>query len=288
MKDPKKFTDPNHKPEIAVALSKFEVFAGWKSLDDISSVFNIPVLRKFIPDGTTRWTNETLREVTRGLLQASPETVAEVENDLKKLSRKELENLDHQGYIVDLLPRLQSQYEETDPGSLVALLCMNYLVLDPGQAIYIPADGIHAYLSGDIIECMARSNNVLNTGFCPRAARDDIDLFADTLTFKEMGKDNMMLPARKSNSSFKGKTTVYRPPIGEFDVLRVQLSHEEDEELEGQRGPGVLIITDGEGALVCDGRNHFVRKGHVYFIGPRVPLLLETERSRLEAYIAVV
>jgi mannose-6-phosphate isomerase len=41
---------------------------------------------------------------------------------------------------------------------------MNFLTLNPGEAIYIPADGIHAYLSGDIIECMARSNNVLNSG----------------------------------------------------------------------------------------------------------------------------
>lgn len=288
MKDPEKFTDPNHKPEIAVALSKFEVFAGWKSLSDISSVFNVPSLRKFIPDGTTTWTNETLREVTRGLLQASPETVAGIESDLKGLSRKALEDLDHQGYIIDLLPRLQSQYQATDPGSLVALLCMNYLVLEPGQAIFIPADGIHAYLSGDIIECMARSNNVLNTGFCPRAARDNVDLFADTLTFAEMGKDDIMLPARKSNSSSKGKTQVYRPPIGEFDMLRVRLGHQDDDEIDGQRGPGVAIVTEGEGILVADGRRHIVRKGHVYFIAPNVPLLLETGRSKLEAYIAVV
>ena len=54
----------------------------------------------------------------------------------------------------------------------MALVTMNYLVLDKGDSIYIPADGIHAYLSGDIIECMARSNNVLNTGFCPTADRN--------------------------------------------------------------------------------------------------------------------
>lgn len=165
---------------------------------------------------------------------------------------------------------------------------MNYVVLEPGQAIYIPADGIHAYLSGDIIECMARSNNVLNTGFCPLSARDNIDLFADTLTFAETGKDDIMLPARKSNSSLKGKTTVYRPPIGEFDVLRVQLGHDEDEELAGQRGPGVAIVVDGQGILVGDGKEHFVRKGYVYFVAPNTPLLLQTHRSRLEMYIAVV
>ncbi|KAK1635530.1 RmlC-like cupin domain-containing protein, partial [Colletotrichum phormii] len=59
--DPENFTDANHKPEIAVALGPFEVFAGFKPLYQISPVFNIPALRDLIPDGTTRWTDETLR-----------------------------------------------------------------------------------------------------------------------------------------------------------------------------------------------------------------------------------
>jgi mannose-6-phosphate isomerase len=43
---------------------------------------------------------------------------------------------------------------------------MNYLVLQLGEAVCFPADGIHAWLSGNIVECMARSDNVINTGFC--------------------------------------------------------------------------------------------------------------------------
>jgi len=65
----------------------------------------------------------------------------------------------------------------------VALLTMNHLVLEKEEAIYVPADGIHAYSSGDIVECMARSDNVLNTGFCPRANRDSVDMFTAALTF---------------------------------------------------------------------------------------------------------
>lgn len=288
MRDPKNFTDPNHKPEIAIALTEFEVFAGWKPLSDISSVFNVPSLRQFIPEGTTTWTNETLREVTRGVLQASSETVAKIESELKGLSKKDLENLDHQGYIVDLLPRLQNQHEATDPGILVALLCMNYMVLQPGEAIYIPADGIHAYLSGDIIECMARSNNVLNSGFCPTSARDNLDLFTDTLTFTEMSKEDVMLPARESSSSLKGCTRLYHPPIGEFDMLRVKLGMKMDDELSGQRGPSVAIVTDGRGYLMADGKTLDVQKGFVYFVAPRTQLTWSTTYSNLEVYIAVV
>lgn len=149
-KDPGNFADPNHKPEIAVALSKFEVFAGFKPLDEIAPLFKLEPLKRFGPDGSDKWTNETLRNVTRNLLKLDLSTVRSIQADLSLISK---DRFGDAAYIIDLLPRLQDQYGPEDAGSLVALLCMNYMVLGPGDAIFIPADGIHAYLAGDIIEC---------------------------------------------------------------------------------------------------------------------------------------
>ena len=149
-KDPENFTDPNHKPEIAVALSKFEVFAGFKPLDEIAPLFKLESLKKFGPEGSGEWTNETLRNATRNLLKLDRKEVRALQTDLALISR---ERYGKEAYIIDLLPRLQDQYGPEDAGSLVALLCMNYMVFGPGDAIFIPADGIHAYLSGDIVEC---------------------------------------------------------------------------------------------------------------------------------------
>ncbi|KAK4038072.1 RmlC-like cupin domain-containing protein [Parachaetomium inaequale] len=236
-KDPDNFTDPNHKPEIAVALSKFEVFAGFKPLDEIEALFKLPALRPFVPANTTQWTDQTLREVTRNLLKADDITVKHVEDLLSSTSKSDLGNA---AYILDLLPRLQKQYTPEDPGSLVALTCMNFMTLQPGDALYIPADGIHAYLSGDIVECMARSNNVLNSGFCPPAERNNIDLFADTLTFKAHSKGDMMLPSAETVKSKTGKTRVYRPPMSEFDMLRAELGAGEEDEIRENEASGVL------------------------------------------------
>jgi mannose-6-phosphate isomerase len=60
---------------------------------------------------------------------------------------------------------------------------MNYLVLQPNEGVYVPANGTHAWLSGDIVGNMARSDNVLDTGFGPHADRDGIDLFISALIF---------------------------------------------------------------------------------------------------------
>jgi mannose-6-phosphate isomerase len=283
-KDPENFTDPNHKPEIAVALSKFEVFAGFKPLFEIEALFKLPALQPFVPAGTTQWTDKTLREVTRNLLKADDTTVKHVEGLLASTSKSDLGSA---AYILDLLPRLQKQYGPQDPGSLVALTCMNFMTLQPGDALFIPADGIHAYLSGDIVECMARSNNVLNAGFCPPAERNSIDLFAETLTFKAHSKGDMVLPSKETGKSKTGRTRVYSPPMSEFDMLRAELPAGEEDEISESDGPGVLIVTKGSGRMEADGKMFDLEEGAIYFVAPGVKVRWETERG-LEIHMAVV
>ena len=225
-KNPDQFTDPNHKPEIAVALSKFEVFAGWKPLNEIQELFALEPLHRFRPEGNEHFNDGTLKQVTRTILKASNEVVRDTYDNLASIPKEEYGK---QSYILDLLPRLQEQYTKEDNGSLVALLCMNFMVLSAEQAIYIPADGIHAYLSGDIVECMARSNNVLNTGFCPRAERDSVDLFSSSLTFGPHSVEDVMLPSKPTDKGKFAKTVMYAPPMSEFDVLLTKLDNGDTE-----------------------------------------------------------
>jgi mannose-6-phosphate isomerase len=283
-KDPENFTDPNHKPEIAVALSKFEVFAGWKPLSEIAPLFRLPALRPFVPGEPTQWSDQTLREVTRKLVSADEGTVKQTEHLLLSNSKSELGDA---AYILDLLPRLQKQYGPEDPGSLVVLTCMNFMVLGPGDALYIPADGIHAYLSGDIVECMARSNNVLNSGFCPPGDRNNIDMFTDTLTFKAHSKGDMLLPSKETPKSKTGKTRVYKPPMSEFDMLRAELGPGEDDEIGESEGPGVMIVVRGSGRMEADGERFDLAEGAIWFVAPGVKVKWMTG-SGMEIYMAVV
>jgi mannose-6-phosphate isomerase len=47
---------------------------------------------------------------------------------------------------------------------VVALLLMRHEVLQPGQAVFMPAGGLHAYLRGTGIELLANSDNVVRSG----------------------------------------------------------------------------------------------------------------------------
>jgi mannose-6-phosphate isomerase len=265
--DPKQFTDPNHKPEIALALSKFEAFCGFKPLDRIEPLFKMDPLKQFVPSHT-KFDDQVLKKTVNTMLKAEEKTVASVVDALTKLDKS---SFGDDSYIPALIPRLADQYAKTDNGILVALVTMNYLVLQPGEGIYIPADGIHAYLAGDIIECMARSDNVLNTGFCPRAERSSADLFTSTLTFKPHDPESCMLRGESYDGSKKAKTQVYRPPMSEFNMLVSRLDKGDTETLGGVDGPSILLVTEGNGKFTAKGKSY-----NVFFIAQGTELEIES------------
>ena len=54
-----------------------------------------------------------------------------------------------------------------DSGMLAAMM-LNRIVLQPGEALYLPAGNLHAYLFGVGVEMMANSDNVLRGGLTPK------------------------------------------------------------------------------------------------------------------------
>jgi len=110
-RNPEKFTDPNHKPEIALALGPFEAFVGWKPLLDIDALLKLEPLQQFLPKARKRgFDDQMLKGVCEAMLKADEETVASVGESLKKLPK---DAFGKDSYIPDLLPRLWDQYNKT-------------------------------------------------------------------------------------------------------------------------------------------------------------------------------
>ncbi|KAJ6088674.1 hypothetical protein N7486_009935 [Penicillium sp. IBT 16267x] len=275
-KDPKKFGDNMHKPEIAIALSKFELFAGWKPLEDIQSLCKLEPLTKFVP-ASTSFNDETLRQVCIKMLKAPREAVSSTIKELQSIPESRFGNYP---YIPGLLVRLSKQYLPGDNGNLVATILMNYMTLGPGDSVFVPADSIHAYLEGDIVECMARSDNVINAGFCPKTERDNVDLFGQALTFVPHNSKDALLPRRKSDKGVHGKTDVYEPPISEFNMLCTCLGAGEKETHKAILGPSLMIVTKGCGSMDIPGNQTIeMKEGYVYFVGQGIALDLYTEKG---------
>lgn len=79
-----------------------------------------------------------------------------------------------------LVLRLHDEYQD-DIGCFCPYI-LNYLTLQPGEAMFLGANEPHAYLSGDCIECMACSDNVVRAGLTPKFI--DKDTLYQMLTYK--------------------------------------------------------------------------------------------------------
>lgn len=264
-----------------MALSEFELFAGFKPLKEIEALMSIKPLDQFVPAHAT-FDDELLREVCKKLLLLAPSTVSETVTQLLSLPESEFGT--SQKYVPGLLRRVSKQYTEYDNGALVAVLLMNYMVMQAGEAACVPADSIHAYLKGDILECMARSDNVLATGFCPRPDRSNVDLFSRALSFKPHSPEQVQLGSRKSSRGEHGKTYEYAPPFSEFNVLATRLGAGEEEMHKAIGGPSILVVTKGDGELVVVGEKKLeLHEGAVFFVGGGVSLEVLSQRG-MEMY----
>ncbi|KLO08020.1 mannose-6-phosphate isomerase [Schizopora paradoxa] len=230
-KDSLQFVDDNHKPEIAVALKDgFRGFVGFKEMDNIvESLQSVPELAEAIDneDAIRRFlqekSKESLKDVFSALLSAKEDLV-------KRCVGRLIERIDRQGANAvggdesasTLVRTLNDQYP-SDVGVLAAPFFMNLVTLNRGEAIYIGADEVHAYLEGDIIECMAVSDNVLNAAFVPPDSRNT-STFVNSLTYTSRPPSHWSLPQTPYKLSRTGQTTAYDPPLEEFTVLHTQLS----------------------------------------------------------------
>jgi mannose-6-phosphate isomerase len=160
------YKDDQHKPEMIVALTEFEALCGFKPQQEIAYLLEDLAQHPSVSDG--------MHSIAAGWLALfkQPEGLKKLFADI--LSRRgnldgvtaELTNLaEFEGQFA-LAERLNLLYPG-DPGVVVALL-MNHIYLEPGEALFLPAGNIHAYMSGLGVEVMAASDNVLRGGLTPK------------------------------------------------------------------------------------------------------------------------
>lgn len=173
------YKDEHHKPEVIVALSDFEALCGFKPIAEIDQLLEDMETHSGVSEGF-----RVMSATWRKLLH-EPDGLRKVFSDI--IHRRG--NLD--GFTAELTAmadfearfalaeRLNLLYPG-DPGVVLALL-MNHVFLEPGQALFLPAGNIHAYLSGLGVEVMAASDNVLRGGLT--AKHIDVDELERVIDF---------------------------------------------------------------------------------------------------------
>jgi mannose-6-phosphate isomerase len=176
------------------------------------------------------------------------------------------------------------------------LALLNPLSEDPrltfppvGEAMFLQADDIHAYLSGDIIECMAASDNVVRAGFTPKFK--DVPTLVSMLTYsyapissqKMDPTDYPYVTFNASAYSSASSATLYDPPIEEFSVVKTDLKRNGAKAtFEAVDGPSIVICTKGKGRINVGPKVEEVAEGYVFFVGAMAELVLESTTEEEE------
>ncbi|HET6877036.1 MAG TPA: mannose-6-phosphate isomerase, class I [Jatrophihabitans sp.] len=150
------YRDPHHKPELLCALTPFEALCGFRPVEQTLAVLDelrIPELG-------------FLARLLRG-------------PDPLRRAFAELLTMDDPSPVIDAVCAAASPEGPLRPAHLAAAafpgdvgivltLLLNPVTLQPGEAIFLGAGNVHAYLRGTAVEVMAASDNVLRCGLTPK------------------------------------------------------------------------------------------------------------------------
>lgn len=251
-RDPENYPDDNHKPELAVALDSLTALMGVKPPGEMAvTLARYPELAGFVGETQQPFAALIERSISGGreIAQATEALAARLSRAVGNLRQEEWLFLD-----------LRARYPADDVG-LVALFMLNLVHLGAGQGVFIAAGVPHAYIRGNIIECMANSDNVVRVGLTSK--------FKDAQALVEI-LSREPPPVAILNGG-DAPETVYRTPAREFRVSRWRMQPGEERVEAGGGRPEILLVTQGVVRLQWDGGKEAFRQGESIFI----PALLD-------------
>jgi mannose-6-phosphate isomerase len=252
------YRDANHKPELLCALTEFDALCGFRPVGDTLRLLDALA----VPE---------LDDVAA--LLAGPDPLRAAFTHLLTLP----EPAPLAAAVVAAAPRLGGEWDEArravelgaqhfphDVGVVLTLL-LNAVRLQPGEAIFLPAGNVHAYLRGTGVEVMANSDNVLRCGFTPKHV--DVPELLRVTDFREL---------REPRADDSGEPGAFTGLTDDFAVLRLDLDAYRKPGRDagscalGDAGkPYLLVSTSGTATVSVEGAAAGLTPAHAVFVPAR-------------------
>jgi mannose-6-phosphate isomerase class I len=267
------YKDENHKPELLAALTDFYGLRGFRPVEEIAAALrDVPELGRLAKDFEP--SSEALKSLY-GTFMTLPQE--EVDSVLDPLVRRLVEadkkapfsRADREYWIL----RADGEFSRgghRDRG-LFSFYLLNLIHLRPGDAMFLPAGVLHAYLEGSGMEIMASSNNVLRGGLTPKHV--DVPELLCNVAF-EGGPAEILRGVPTPDK----REYVYSTSAREFELRRIELEADQrrstgsDHNVEivvlihSTRGKKVEVELDSQSFELSTGRACLVPHGMAYTI----------------------
>jgi mannose-6-phosphate isomerase len=242
------YRDPNHKPEMAVALTRFELVCGFRPVSEI-----IRNMRLVAPGQFDRSLERLERDPSRvelsvffySLISADERTQAQ----LLAAASRGIETALEGGSVPpgnEGAFRWALNIQETFPGDIGAILplVLNHIVLEPGQAAFIAPGELHAHLTGTCLEIMANSDNVIRGALTKKYV--DLPELVSVLSFNpERLPPVLPSPVAPCEEAYP----IFVP---DFEISKISVGPGRTYN-RSSRGPEILLCRSGEAEIACPG-----------------------------------
>lgn len=246
-RDPQNYPDENHKPEIAVAVDFLQAIIGFKRFDKIKSIINdytgLKILLgedilKTAENAGESNKRETVKLIYSKIMRSSGEELEKAINEIKIQIENKLEPTEEEKQFL-----IQYEIYGIDAG-LISILLFNFVKLKPGEAIFTK-DGVpHAYIKGNIVECMANSDNVVRAGLTPKYK--DVDTLLEMLNYED--GEPAVINDPESN------IVQYKTPAEEFELVKYKFTESKTMYFDNNKTILIGICMDGN-VSIYDGNN---------------------------------
>jgi len=278
--DPEHYPDSNHKPEVAIAIDHLDALVGFISNEAYAQLLQrLPELETLLGPHTHR--KATLRAAIDHLFYIQSNEPARIQKTTKlmhqRLSQEQHLNLAEHLFL--------EQYEKHGPDDigLLFLFCLNRVQLSAGEAVFLAPGVPHAYLKGNIIECMANSDNVVRLGLTGK--------YCDSTTLKEIllydEKVDHRIPQKRD-----GFLSEYETLVDEFTVKTLKLPQAESELFTGQESLIMHLVTSGEISLHWGDNHHscscIFKRGDSFITPANLKKFKITARREAQLYLVEI
>jgi len=233
--DPKRnYKDFHHKPECICALTPFTGLKGFRHIDDIAAQLTV-LCPENLAEALGILKTKGLKPFFKALMAIPLAQKTAVIRETVKNAEADANANPVFKWILALF-----RYYPEDIGILFPAI-LNLFTLTPGEALFLPAGELHAYLDGFGIEIMANSDNVLRGGLTPKHI--DVPELMNILTFNESTL-SILRPETVSRME-----AAYQTPSEEFSLIVITVTPLAIYESPVCRGPEILLCTKGAANL---------------------------------------
>ncbi|MFT3855570.1 MAG: mannose-6-phosphate isomerase, class I [Ilumatobacteraceae bacterium] len=217
------YRDASAKPELLCALTPFEALCGFKPFGASVAWFAAEgwdELAGHLADGPEKFVRWALTSGPQRLPTGAPAWAQRIANR-------------HPG-----------------DGSVLVALLMNHVILQPGEAIFLDAGNLHAYLLGTGVEVMASSDNVVRGGLTNKHV--DVDELIAVVDFTPL-LDPVVRPTEVTAGMWR-----YDTPGTPFLLWRFEL---DAPIIHTATGRELLLCTAGDAGHLHRGESAYLAPG---------------------------